>query len=36
MSTNIGYKKNTVDYIPELGTETGYLNKSQATELIKQ
>ena len=33
--SNIGYTRNNTDYIPESGTETGFINKAEAIELIK-
>lgn len=33
--SNIGYTRNNTDYIPESGTETGFINKAEAVELIK-
>ena len=32
---SVGYRRNNVDYIPDDGTETGFVNKAQCIELIK-
>ena len=32
---SVGYTRNNVDYIPDDGTETGYVNKAECIELIK-
>ena len=33
---SVGYTRNNVNYIPDDGTETGFVNKAQCIELIKQ
>ena len=33
---SVGYTRNNVDYIPDVGTETGFVNKAECIELIKQ